>query len=297
MNNMISVIIPFYNEKENLPVLVGKLSRELQRLKKDYEIVLVDDGSSDGGGTGLASEKVRLLLHRSRFGKGQALKTGLDASGGDLIVFMDADLQDDPKDLGRLLKKIDQGYDLVNGIRNNRHRENVLLGSYSLFAERFLKFFLNSPYTDINCGFKAFRKSVTKEFVFYGNNFRFFPLGVFYAGFRVTEVPVTNNRRLHGKSKFGPGKLLIGIFDTLTAYFIYKFSERPLHFFGPIGAAMFLAGFLVSLYLTADKLIYGARLSDRPLLWLGALLIIVGIQVGMTGIIAELVVYLNKKKN
>jgi glycosyltransferase involved in cell wall biosynthesis len=295
---MISVIIPFYNEKKNLPVLLDKLTREFKRLKKTYEIVLVDDGSNDDGGRNLKEKaEIRVIKHRKRFGKGQALKTGLDAALGDTIVFMDADLQNDPRDLEAMLSKIEKGYDMVNGIRTPRHSENMILGAYSFFAEKLLKTFLDSPYSDINCGFKVFRRSVLDEFIFYGNNFRFFPLGVFYSGYKVTELPVVNNPRLHGKSKFGPGKLMVGIFDTLTAFFIYKFSERPLHFFGPIGGLIFFAGFTVSLYLTVERLFFQVRLSDRPLLWLGVLLIIVGIQVGMTGIIGELVVYLNKKKN
>ncbi len=294
---MISVIIPFYNEKKNLSVLLDKLTREFKRLKKDFEIVLVDDGSDDGGSKTIKENaEIRIIKHRKRFGKGQALKTGLDASSGDTIVFMDADLQNDPKDLPKMLERLDQGFDLVNGIRTPRHSENLILGSYSFFAEKILKTFLESPYSDINCGFKVFRRKVLGGFVFYGNNFRFFPLGAFYAGFKVTELPVTNNPRLHGKSKFGPGKLMVGIFDTMTAYFIYKFAEKPLHFFGPVGGALFFAGFAVSLYLTVERLFFQVLLVNRPLLWLGVLLIIIGIQVTMTGIIGELVVYLNKKK-
>lgn len=295
---MISVIIPFYNEKKNLPVLLTKLTRQLEKTKQEFEIVLVDDGSTDNGREGLDSRKgVIIARHGKRFGKGQALKTGLNNALGDTIVFMDADLQNDPKDLPAMLAKIDSGYDLVNGIRQGRHSENAILGAYSFFAEKILRTFLDSPYSDINCGFKVFRRSVLDGFVFYGNNFRFFPLGVYYAGYKVTEMPVTNNPRLHGTSKFGPGKLMVGIFDTLTAYFIYKFSERPLHFFGPIGGILFFAGFVVSLYLTIERLFYGVLLTTRPLLWLGLLLIIIGIQVAMTGIIGELIVYLNKKRN
>lgn len=292
---MISIVIPFFNEKENLPVLIDKIQLQLEKLKEDYELILVDDGSDDGAT--IKGKNVKVVRHRKRMGKGNALKTGVDQATGDTIVFMDADMQNDPKDLPLFLKKINAGYDLVNGIRMGRHSENFVLGVYSFLAEKFLRVFLDSPYSDINCGFKVFKKSVLTDFVFYGNNFRFFPLGVYYAGFKVTEIPVINNRRLTGKSKFGPGKLVAGIFDTLTAYFIYRFSERPLHFFGPVGLSLFSLGFAVSLYLSFEKLFFNIKLSDRPLLWLGVLLIIVGIQVLMTGIIGELIVYLNKKKN
>ena len=300
---MISIIIPFYNEKENLPTLVDKLVKELKN--KNFEIVLVDDGSDDGSilnlkskisNPNVKSQNLQIVSHKKRLGKGQALKIGVENSSGDVIVFMDADLQDDPSDLNKFFKKIDEGYDFVNGIRTNRHGDNFVLEIYSSLAALFLKSFLHSPYTDINCGFKAFKREVLKDFSFYGNNFRFFPLFVFYNGYKVGEVEVKNNPRKFGKSKFGPEKLVTGVFDTLTAYFLYRFSERPLHFFGTIGAGIFMIGFLISLYLTIERLFFGVLLVTRPLLWLGILLIIIGIQIGMTGIIGELIVYLNKKK-
>ncbi len=292
---MISVIIPFYNEKENLPILVKQLISQLNKTNKEYEIVLVDDGSNDNFHPAFGGTNFKFLKHKKRLGKGQALKTGIENSTGDVIVFMDADLQDDPKDLSGFLEKIDKGYDFVNGIRKKRE-DNALVKFYSRLAKNFLQLFLRSPYTDINCGFKAFRREVLKDFVFYGNNFRFFPLYVSYNGYKVTEIEVKNNPRRFGKSKFGPSKLATGVFDTLTAYFLYKFAEKPLHFFGSIGGIIFLVGFLISFYLTIERLFFGVLLVTRPLLWLGILLIIIGIQVGMTGIIGELIVYLSKKK-
>jgi glycosyltransferase involved in cell wall biosynthesis len=293
---MISIIIPFYNEKENLPILVDLLVREL--MNKKYEIILVDDGSDDKYQiSNIKSQtNLKLIKHKKRLGKGQALKTGIENSKGDTVVFMDADLQDDPSDLDKFLKKIDEGYDFVNGIRKGRHTDNFILEIYSSLAGSFLKTFLHSPYTDINCGFKAFKRDVLKDFIFYGNNFRFFPLYVFYNGYEVGEITVKNNPRRFGKSKFGPEKLVTGVFDTLTAFFLYKFAEKPLHFFGTIGLIVFTTGFLIALYLTIERLFFGALLITRPLLWLGILLIIIGIQIGMTGIIGELIVYLNKKK-
>ncbi|MFH0979752.1 MAG: glycosyltransferase family 2 protein [Candidatus Roizmanbacteria bacterium] len=296
---MISVIIPFYNERENLPLLINQLINQLDKLKKEYEIILVDDGSTDNSISNLKSlmsnSNLKSLNHKKRLGKGQALKTGIENSEGDIIVFMDGDLQDDPKDLPKFIEKIDQGYEFINGIRIKRE-DNFVVKLYSILAKKFLQTFLNSPYTDINCGFKAFKREVLSDFVFYGNSFRFFPLAVFYNGYKVTEIEVRNNPRKFGQSKFGPGKLISGIFDTLTAYFLYKFSERPLHFFGTIGGAIFMVGFLISLYLTIERLFFGVLLVTRPLLWLGILLIIIGIQISMTGIIGELIVYLNKKK-
>lgn len=294
---MISIIIPFYNEAESLPILIGQLINQLDRIKKEYEIVLVDDGSDDAFASKLKvkSEKLKVISHRKRFGKGQALKTGIENSQGNIIVFMDGDLQDDPKDLLKFLKKIDEGYDFINGIRVNR-QENYLVKIYSKIASWFLKTFLHSPFTDINCGFKAFKKETLSGFSFYGNNFRFFPLATYFNGYKVTEIPVTNNQRKFGKTKFGKSKIFVGILDTLTAYFLYKFSEKPLHFFGLIGGFLFFIGFLISLYLAIERIFFNVLLYRRPLLQLGIVFIIVGIQIVMTGIIGELIVYLNKKK-
>ena len=301
---MLSIIIPFYNEAENLPILIKRLVEVGEKISREYEIVLVDDGSIDNSFTNLKSQisnlksksqNLKLLKHRKRLGKGQALRTGLEQSKGDIIVFMDADLQDDPEDLPKFLKKIENGYDFINGVRVGR-RDNLVIKMYSILAKYFLRIFLNSPYTDINCGYKAFKREILSDFTFYGNNFRFFPLAVFYNGYKVAEIEVKNNPRQFGKSKFGSGKLVIGIFDTLTAFFLYKFAERPLHFFGIIGGILFLIGFLISLLLAIERLFFGVLLYQRPILWLGLSLIIVGIQILMTGIIGELIVYLDKKK-
>jgi len=302
---MISVIIPFYNEKESLPILIESLVLELNRLKKEYEIILVDDGSDDNyisklktqnSKVQLKSKNFKILIHKKRLGKGEALKTGVENSKGKILVFMDADLQDDPKDLVKFFKKIDEGYDFVNGYRVNR-QDNFLIKIYSKAASCFLRFFLNSPFSDINCGFKVFKHQVLKDFVFYGNNFRFFPLFVFYQGFKVAEVPVFNHPRRFGKSKFGSKKLFIGIFDMLTAYFLYKFSEKPIHFFGILGGIISLCGFFILVVLAYERIFYNVLLYRRPILWFGVLLLIVGVQIILTGIIGELIVYLNKKNN
>lgn len=294
---MISIIIPFHNEVESLSILVNQLNEELNKLNTVFEIILIDDGSTDNPQSVIHNlSNVKLFAHQKKLGKGQGLRTGIENSKGEIIVFMDGDLQDDPEDLPKLLEKIDEGYDFVNGIREKRN-DNLVVKFYSKIVAMFLKVFLNSPFTDINCGYKAFKKEVLSNFIFYGNNFRFFPLAVFYNGYKVTEINVKNNMRKFGKSKFGPGKLFTGLLDTLTAYFLFKFSEKPLHFFGIIGGITFLIGFLISLYLTIERLFFGVLLVTRPLLWLGILLIIIGIQIVMTGIIGELIVYLSKKNN
>jgi len=298
---MISIIIPFYNEKENIPLLLEEIEKVRKIIKDEIEIVLIDDGSEDNYQLSIINDqekdnnKTKLIKHRKRFGKGKALQTGLDQAKGEIIAFMDADLQDDPAELIKFIEKINDGYDLVNGIRKER-RDSMIVKIYSRIANWFLKTVLHSPYSDINCGYKVFRKEVLKEMVFYANNFRFFPLAVFYQGYKVTEININNRQRKFGVSKFGTKKLLIGIFDTLTAYFIFRFSESPLHFFGPIGGLIFGSGFIISFYLVFERIFFNMLLYQRPLLQIGILLIIVGIQIIMTGMIGELIVYLNKNK-
>lgn len=293
---MISIIIPFYNEEKNIPILLQEIDEEMKKVESEYEVILVDDGSDDKiHNSELIMHNVHLFFHKKRMGKGEALRTGIQHAKGETYVFMDGDLQDDPADLGKFIKKMKEGVDFVNGIREKR-RDSFLVKVYSSFANIILKHLFHSPFTDINCGFKMFKKEMLDNFPLYGNNFRFFPLSVYYRGFQVSEVLVHNRKRLHGVSKFGPLKLFIGILDMLTAYFVYIFAERPLHFFGTIGGVLFFFGFCISLYLSFERIVFNTLLYRRPLLQLGIVLIIVGIQVVMTGLIGELIVYLNKNK-
>lgn len=297
---MISIIIPFYDENENLKTLIPAIINELEKIKAKFEIVLVDDGSDDNFNSSVLNFKLKnnlkILKHRKRLGKGQALKTGIENASGETIIFMDADWQDDPEDILQFIKKINEGFDFINGKRIKRE-DNFLVKFYSRLANWLLKKILKSPFSDINCGFKAFKKEILKDFVFYGNNFRFFPLAAYYQGYKVAEIPVKNNPRKFGRSKFGWTKAIVGIWDMLTALFIYRFSEKPLHFFAPIGGIMFFIGGLILIILAIERLFFGILLYRRPMLFLGLLLVIVGIQIFMTGVLGELIVYLNKKKS
>ncbi len=292
---MISIIIPFYNEEKNIPILLGEISEVMQKVNKEYEIILVDDGSENRiQKTEDRIQNILFLQHKKRMGKGEALKTGLRAAIGEIIVFMDGDLQDDPKDIPLFLSKIDQGYDLINGVRSKR-KDTGIIKLYSGLANILLRNVFKSPFTDINCGFKVFKREIMDTSPLYGNNFRFLPLSAFYQGFHVGEVPVQNRKRIHGVSKFGVSKLFIGLLDMTTAYFVFKFAERPLHFFGSIGGVLFSTGFFISFYLTIERLFFNVLLYQRPLLQLGIVLIIVGIQIIMTGLIGELIVYMSKR--
>lgn len=292
----ISIIIPFYNEEKNIPVLLTEIEDVMKKTSISYEVILVDDGSEQKiEGHKIQTERVRLFVHKKRMGKGEALRTGVEHAQGDYIFFMDGDLQDDPHDIPHFLAEAEKGVDIVNGVRAKR-KESPLIKLYSKIANILLHNVFHSPFTDINCGFKLFKKEVLDEIPLYGNNFRFLPLAGYYRGYKVSEVRVNNRKRVHGTSKFGAGKVFVGILDMLAAYFIFQFAERPLQFFGIIGGAFFSIGFLISLYLTIERIFFNELLYRRPLLQFGVLLIMIGIQVGMTGLIGELIVYQGKKK-
>jgi glycosyltransferase involved in cell wall biosynthesis len=293
---MLSIIIPFYNEKESLPLLLNKLKQVLAKIHLKSELILVDDGSSQKYQLEKLSLPYQLVRHRKRLGKGRALANGFLQAKGEIIVFMDADLQDDPEELPKFIEKINQGYDLVNGWRKKREDNITKIWPSFIFNQLLLKMFFKSNLNDINCGYKAMRREVLEQIPLYGDNYRFLPIIAQQEGFRTTQVEVKHHKRLYGRSKYGFWRLFFGLIDTLTTYFIYRFSEKPLHFFGPIGAIIFGSGFIISLILTLARIFYHTLLYRRVILQLGILLMIVGVQIMMTGIVAELIVFLDKKQ-
>lgn len=295
---MLSVLIPFHNEKDSLPLLLDSLRKKLLATKTPYEIILIDDGSLDNYDASLSKvleNDARLIVLNRQMGKGRALAEGVKQAKGELIAFMDADLQDDPDDLSKFLTKLNEGYDLVNGYREKR-QDNQVVKIYSKLAKYFLQRFLSSPFTDINCGFKVLKRGILENIPLYGNNFRFMPLAAFYEGYKVAEVLVKNNPRRFGVSKFGSKKLFIGVVDVLSAYFVYKFAERPMHFFGSVGIFFILFGALALTLVTFERIYYDILLYRRPLFQYAIFSVILGLQILATGIIGELIVYLHHKK-
>jgi glycosyltransferase involved in cell wall biosynthesis len=290
----ISVIIPLFNEEENVEPLYERLSEVLGRLGKSYEIIFVDDGSTDGTSSLLeelqaGDDNVIVLFMRRNFGQTAAFTAGFDEARGDVIVTMDGDMQNDPADIPKLLEHMEE-YELVSGWRKNRQDVFLTRKLPSMAANWLISRITGVKLHDYGCSLKAYRKDVVKALRLYGDMHRFIPAIANWYGVRVTEVEVDHHPRLRGKSKYGLSRVTKVILDLLTVRFLQSFSTKPIQFFGPIGLGLGFLGFLISLYLTGEKILFGASIGNRPLLLLGVLLIIIGIQLVGMGLLGEMLV-------
>ena len=289
---VISIVIPALNELESLPILHGELTDVLAQVGKAYEIIIVDDGSTDGTGDWARDAmnddpNLVLVQLRRRFGKATALQAGFDIAAGEIIFTLDADLQDDPKEIPRFLGLLDEGYDLVSGWKQDRKdplAKTLPSKFFNYVTSRMSGLYLR----DFNCGFKAYRREVIEDLDVYGELYRYIPVVVHAKGFKVGELPVAHRARKHGKSKYGLERFIRGPLDLFTIMFLISFQKRPLHLFGPIGAAVGGLGFLINAYL-AILWLGGVTIGDRPLLMLGTLMIIVGIQILIFGLLGEMI--------
>ena len=289
---MISVVVPLYNEERSIALLYAELQADIEPLAASWEAVFVDDGSSDGSFAALTRlhaehANVRVVRLRRNFGKAAALAAGFAQAGGEVIVTIDADLQDDPAEIPRLLAKLDEGFDVVSGWKARRRdplRRRVLSRIFNAVTGRLAGVRLH----DMNCGLKAYRGDVAKGLRLYGELHRFIPVLAHYAGYRVGELPVNHRPRGHGRSRYGLERYVRGFFDFLTVSFLNRYRYRPLHLFGSLGLTLGLGGLAVLAYLTALKLT-GEAIGHRPLLILGVLLVVVGLQFFSLGLISELV--------
>ncbi len=291
----VSVVIPAYNEEENLPVLYERLKAVLDRLEGDYEILFVDDGSTDGSFEVLRDlarrdERVRVIRFRRNYGQTAAMYAGFEHATGDVIVTMDADLQNDPEDIPRLLRKLEEGYDIVSGWRKDRKDPFLSRRLPSKIANWIISKVTGVELHDYGCTLKAYRSEIAKRYRLYGDMHRFLPALARRFGARVTEIPVKHHPRLYGRSKYGIGRTVRVILDIFLVKFLNEYITKPLYVFGGIGFLLLTAGILIELYLTLLKIFTGADIGGRPLLILGVLLILAGIQLLSTGIIAELIV-------
>ena len=289
---MISVVVPVRNEERSVALLFDELDSALQPLGTEWEAVFVDDGSTDGTFGALtrlhaSQPNVRVVRLRRNFGKATALSTGFVHAQGDVIVTIDGDLQDDPAEIPRLLVKLDEGFDLVSGWKTQR-QDPFMRRQLSRLFNTAAGWVCGVKLHDINCGLKAYRAEVVQGLRLYGELHRFIPVLAYQRGYRITEVPVNHRPREHGRSRYGLERYLRAFLDLLTVSFIGRYRHRPLHLFGGLGLALTTAGIGILVYLTIDKLL-GHAIGGRPLLILGVLFVVVGIQVFSLGLITELI--------
>jgi len=289
----VSVVIPALDEENTIEPLAEQIGSVLEALGKDYEIVFVDDGSTDG-----TFERVRVLHERDgrikgirfrgNFGKSEALTAGFDASRGKVIVTMDADLQDDPEEIPRFLETIQQGYDLVSGWKKQRQDP---LGKRipSLIFNRITSWVSGIKLHDFNCGFKAYRRELVEELDIYGELHRYIPALAGQRRFRIAEIPVRHHPRRHGRSKYGWERFTRGLLDLITILFLTNYLRRPAHLFGTTGLALGGTGFLICMYMTVLWFLGQRPIGNRPLLLLGILLLITGVQFVSIGLLGELI--------
>lgn len=296
----LSVVTPIYNEAGNIEALIAQLTRALEQTGRTFEILCIDDGSSDGSfallrRAHLADPRVRAVRFRRNFGQTPAFAAGFDLARGEWIITIDADLQNDPADIPRLLAKAEEGYDIVSGWRQDRKDALVSRKLPSRAANWLIGRVTGVALHDYGCSLKVYHRDVVKNLRLYGELHRFVPAVAASLGVRWVELPVGHRPRLHGESKYtGLVRTLTRAakvsLDLLTVRFLLSYSTRPAHVFGGIGVLAGGAGFLIASYLTVDKLVFGQDLHERPLLLLAILLVMVGIQLVSLGLVGEFVI-------
>jgi glycosyltransferase involved in cell wall biosynthesis len=289
---VISVVVPVHEEERTIALLYEELQAALDPLGHSWEAVFVDDGSTDGSFAALtrlhdAQDNVRVVRLRRNFGKAAALAAGFANAQGDVVVTIDADLQDDPAEIPRLLAKLDEGFDLVSGWKAHR-RDPITRRALSRIFNWVTGRVSGLRLHDLNCGLKAYRAEVVQGLRLYGELHRFIPVLAHYRGHRIAELPVNHRPREHGRSRYGVERYLRGFLDLLTVSFIGRYRYRPLHLFGGLGLGLGALGLAVLVYLTVLK-IGGEAIGRRPLLILGVLLVVVGLQFFSLGLISELI--------
>jgi glycosyltransferase involved in cell wall biosynthesis len=300
----LSVVIPLLNEQNSLEELVVKISSVVNKLELNYEIILIDDGSKDDSWKSIieitsSNKNVKALRFLKNYGKSQALSAGFKASKGDVIITMDADLQDDPNEIPELYRLVvEEKFDLVSGWKKVRHdsyfSKNIPSKVFNWAARVTSGIKLN----DFNCGIKAYKKDLINQIKLTGGMHRYIPVLAKNAGYsKITEKVVIHHPRKHGKTKYGYDRFIKGFLDLITLWFIHKFGKRPMHFFGLIGTVMLLIGFLFSIYLGVDKLFIdksGRLITERPEFYIALATMIMGSQFFLAGFLGEIILR-NKK--
>jgi dolichol-phosphate mannosyltransferase len=288
----VSVVIPVYDERDSLRPLARQLLPVVRGLGRRVEVVFVDDGSRDGSAEVLADlaasePEVTVVRLRRNFGKGAALAAGFRHATGEAVVTLDADLQDDPAEIPRLLAALEEGADLVSGWKRDRRdpfSKRAASKVFNTVSSRMTGLDLH----DLNCGLKAYRAEVVRSLALAGDTYRYIPVLAANAGFRVRELPVNHRPRLHGRTKYGLERYVRGLLDLLTILFIGRYRHRPMHLFGGLGLIFSTAGFVILCYMAILRF-GGHGIGGRPLLLLGALLVVVGVQLLTIGLVSEMI--------
>lgn len=287
---VISAVVPLFNEAESLPELCQQLEANLTPFG-DYEIIFIDDGSRDGSLEVLKqlhqqNPRVKVISFRKNFGKSAALSVGFQAARGRYLVTLDADLQDDPGEIPNLIRKLEEGYDLVSGWKKKRYDPPSKTIPSKLF--NFVTGLVSGlRIHDFNCGLKAYRQEVVEKLPVYGELHRFLPALAHWEGFRVSELPVQHRPRKYGRTKFGPSRFLNGFLDLLSVLLLSRYLRKPMHLFGIAGILLILVGIIILAYLTWGW-INGIWIGDRPLFFLGILLVVFGAQAFSLGLLGEM---------
>ena len=289
----VSVVVPLLNEERNIPVLYDELCQAVDGLDDQFEFVFVDDGSKDGSLARLEEiqkQDARMVVvsFRRNFGQTAAMAAGFDYATGDVIITMDADLQNDPRDIGKLLAKVREGYDVVTGWRADRKDAFFNRRLPSIIANRLISFTTGVKLHDYGCTLKAFRKEVVKNVRLYGEMHRFIPAIASGMGIEYTEVIVNHRARRFGQSKYGISRTVRVVLDLLTVKFLLSFSTRPIHVFGVLGLISSGLGTLIALFMLVQRQFFDVPMSNRPLLFLAILLIFIGVQFISIGLLAEM---------
>jgi glycosyltransferase involved in cell wall biosynthesis len=293
-NPLVSIVVPLLNEEESLRELFTLINETMQRIKKSYEIIFVDDGSTDGSFevlTALHTQYptiIKAIRFRRNFGKSAALSAGFKEAQGEYIITMDADLQDDPNEIPSLIEALGDSYDLVSGWKKKRH-DSIIFTLPSHIANTITSKMTGLRIHDLNCGLKVYRNIVAKELKIYGDLYRYIPILAHQAGFRVGEKIVQHHSRKYGHSKYTVGKFYRGFLDLLTILFTAKYIRRPLHLFGVWGIVSFIIGAAIDGYLSLEWFLGLTSISNRPLFLVGFLFIIIGVQFVSLGLLGEMI--------
>ena len=288
----ISLVIPVFNEAKNINPLYQEIYRAMNEIQAEFEVIIVNDGSTDNTQEVIESlysrdaSHIRGIQLLTQSGKAAALHAGFQEATGEIIFTLDGDLQDDPQEIPRFLDKLNEGYDLVSGWKKKR-KDSFIKNNTSKIFNAATNMISRVKLHDFNCGFKAYRVEVVKNLSLYGELHRYIPVLIAAKGYRVAEIPVHHRERLTGKSKYGISRFIHGFLDLVTVIFITRFHSRPLHLFGYVGISFFVIGFIIGLYLTSVKLFGHQSIGERPLLLFSVMLMIMGVQIGVTGIVGE----------